>query len=171
MNSLGRPNACRMTFLFLMQDLYTSLAKSDHCRVTATATGGPMSLENRCMRLIPYFEGTHHLAPISLDHGPKGQMPAENRNTECDRSIKRGAVHLLRGPGTFPSEKPNPESGTLNTTLLTRTGQPWLLTSLVFTRAVQKAGTERQVLSKPITAKEQIWLFPENISRTVTILL
>lgn len=68
-----------MTFLFLMQDLYTSLAKSDHCWVTATATGGPMSLEHRCMRCVPYFEETHHLAPISLDHGPKGQMPAENR--------------------------------------------------------------------------------------------
>ena len=58
MNSLGRPNAGRMTFLFLMQDFYTSLAKSDHCWVTAAAIGGPMGLEHRCMRLAPYFEET-----------------------------------------------------------------------------------------------------------------
>ena len=40
----------------------------------------------------------------------------------------------------------------------------------VHTCCLQKAGTERQVLSKPITAKEQVWWFPENISRTVTTL-
>ena len=133
-----------MTLLFLTQDFYTSLAKSGHCWATATATGGPVGLEHRCMRLAPCFEETHHQDLISLDHGPEGRRPAGSRQLSVTEVSSEERFLCSEVLGHFLLRKPTPESGTLSTALLARTGQHGLLRSLVFTRAVCKRQGRRR---------------------------